>query len=262
MNSIGLFLFFSFATMFVMKLVAYICAKAEKSGIDQRYFYSTPILCPKSYLKKDAILPSRWDRKMRARNQIAFELIFSTLALIFIHTYYQLLIEQFEFIWRYKEFFLIFYIYIFTVFMSNSFRALSLFFNSNPPAMHNKPYLSKNLNEFWTLRWNLWVRNWLHYLGKKLYPKNITMRQLSIFIISGLFHETMFNVPYYILTGKVILGSMIGYFVVQFIATKIDHLLLKKYTNKITRYIFMWFALIAPAPLFINDAFLLFFGFN
>jgi len=252
MNYIGLFLFFSFATIFLMKLVAYLCAKAENVNIDEKFFYTSPILCPKTYQK---------DAKKLIRSEITFELLFSTFALIIIHNYYQILINQFEFVWSFKEFFLIFYVYIFTMFMSNTFRTISLAFNTNPTAMHKKPYLSKHLNEFWTRRWNVWVRNWLHYLGKKLFPKNVTMRQFSIFFISGLFHESMFNVPYYVHTGELIFGTMMGYFMIQFIAMKIDFLVLKKYAPQM-RYPFMWIAIILPAPLFINKAFLLFFGFD
>ena len=252
MNYIGLFLFFSFSTMFLMKLVAYLCAKSEKVNIDEKFFYTSPILCPKTY-KKDA--------KLLVKNEIAFELLFSTFSLIIIHNYYQILINEFEVVWKFKEFFLIFYVYIFTMFMSNTFRAISLLFKTNPTPMHNKPYLSKNINEFWTRRWNVWVRNWLHYLGKRVAPNSVLMRQFSIFFISGLFHESMFAIPYYVHTGELIFGSMMAYFVIQFIALKIDFLYLKKFSSNL-RYAFMWLAIILPAPLFINKAFLLFFGFN
>lgn len=252
MNYISLFLFFSFATIFLMKFVAYLCAKAENHGIDEKFFYTSPILCPKTYTK---------DSKTLIRNEIIYDLLFSTFSLIIIHNYYQILINEFTSIAYIREYVLIFYVYIFTLFMSATFRSLSLLFKTNPGPMHIKPYLSKNINEFWTRRWNVWVRNWLHYLGKRIAPKNITLRQFSIFFISGLFHESMFNVPYFIYSGEFLFGTMMGYFLIQFFALHIDARILKKFAPRF-RYAFMWMAIVLPAPLFVNKAFLLFFGFN
>ena len=152
------------------------------------------------------------------------------------------------------------FVYIFTMYLGINVQTISLFFKDVPINIHNSPYLSKNLFEFWSIRWNVWIRDWLRNTGKYFFPKNQHKRQLFIFVASGLFHELMLTVPFFIATGHNLLGSMVIYFLIQFFGLIIDKRL-KKLQMKKVRYLLMWATIILPAPLFINKAFLQLFGF-
>lgn len=234
-----------------MKLVAYIIAKRNQHTIDIRFFYMTPIMCPKTHGES-------FDIKVK-HSEIIFEILFSTLGLIFIYNYLLLLLTEYTFLLPLRPYILLAFIYIFTLFIGANFRCLSLVFNFKSSKIHNRPYLSKSIHEFWTLRWNIWIRNWLHYIGKYLFPQNLKLRQFSIFMISGLFHEAMVNLPYYLYTGKFLFGTMLAYFLIQYLGVLLDKNFLKPY--KKLRYIFMWLCIFIPAPLFMNEALLKFFGF-
>lgn len=251
MNYTVFFLLFSVATLLVMKLMAYLVAKSKNQQIDTRFFYMTPILCPKTHGES-------FDINIK-NSQIIYEILFSTLALIFLHNYLLIVITEFPIGEILRPYFLLCFVYTFTLFLGANFRALSVLFKFQASRIHNRPYLSKSLFEFWSLRWNIWIRNWLLYMGKSIAPNNITLRQFLIFAISGLFHEVMINTPYYLYTGETLFGSMMLYFLIQYFGIIVDTKYLKSFPR--FRYIFMWLVIMLPAPFFMNKALMLFFGF-
>ncbi len=235
-----------------MKLVAFFIARKSQHPVDSRFLYMTPILCPRSHGES-------FDIQIK-NSDLIFELIFSTLGLILAHNYLNIFFNAFTEVLFLKPYILLVFIYFFTLFLGANLRIVASLFKIASPRIHNQPYLSQSLSEFWGKRWNVWVRNWLGYLGKYLAPKRTYLRYFLIFLISGIFHELMVNLPYFLYTGNVLFGSMIAYFMIQFLGICLDKAFLKNVTS--LRYIFMWLVLFAPAPLFMNEAVIRFFGFN
>jgi hypothetical protein len=144
--------------------------------------------------------------------------------------------------------------------MGSFFQCLTLLQSEVPLNIHSKPYLASSLSEFWGKRWNRWVRDWLHTIASAISKKNKTVTLFLAFFISGLFHEIMFALPYYITFQKSYFGYMSLFFMLQFLGVALEKRLFSKWPPLIKR-IYMWSFIILPSPLFINESFLRFFGF-
>ncbi|MFT6630391.1 MAG: hypothetical protein ACJAS4_000327 [Bacteriovoracaceae bacterium] len=188
------------------------------------------------------------------KSYIAVSLLF-----IFVFRTYPLLFNTID-SGTIKAYLLIPFVYVFTMYLGINIQVFSLLFKDVPIDIHNSPFLSKNLFEFWSIRWNVWIRDWLRSTGKYYFPKKLYRRQLFIFIASGLFHELMLTVPFFIATGQNLIGSMVIYFLIQFFGLIIDKQLKQSQLKK-GRYLLMWVTILLPAPLFINKAFIQLFGF-
>jgi hypothetical protein len=70
------------------------------------------------------------------------------------------------------------------------------------PLIHDRPWISTSLSEFWGKRWNLWVGAWLAQTARLL-SRSTTRQGWGAFALSGVFHELMFNLPYQLAKGKV-----------------------------------------------------------
>jgi hypothetical protein len=130
--------------------------------------------------------------------------------------------------------------------------------NSRPiKAIHNNPLKSKSLGDFWGLRWNVWVQDWLRDISfsqRKHLPKKLALT----FLVSGFFHELMVNLPYYLYFNKSYFGNMTLYFVIQGIGLWVEKKWLHNFSDIIKRS-YTWFIIILPTPLFIARPLLTFF---
>ena len=127
--------------------------------------------------------------------------------------------------------------------------------------IHNFPLTSKSLSHFWGRRWNRWVQDWLKDLSRCFIQSTPLQRIIITFIISGLFHEIMINLPYWIIFKKSYFGTMMAYFLIQAVGIWLDKSYLKRQHSYIRR-IFLWIMVVGPSPLFINRPLLTFLGLN
>ncbi len=134
-----------------------------------------------------------------------------------------------------------------------------LFFKTSTFPIHRKPLHAKSLSHFWGRDWNLWVQDWLRDVSEGLSRRNHNRRIILVFLISGIFHELMVNLPYWILYRQSYFGTMLGYFLIQAMALWIDKRIVKKWGPTLRR-IYLWTSVILPSPLFINVPLLKFFG--
>lgn len=133
-----------------------------------------------------------------------------------------------------------------------------LFYSNESFPIHRNPIAAISLSNFWGRDWNLWVQDWLRDVSEGIGRKR-NHRIIIVFLISGLFHELMCNLPYWIVYKKSYFGTMMGYFLIQAVALWID----KKFMRHgplLFRKIYLWIAVIVPSPLFINVPLLTFFG--
>lgn len=134
-----------------------------------------------------------------------------------------------------------------------------LFFRTRTFPIHRRPLFATSLSHFWGRDWNVWVQDWLRDLGSIIPRHKKNLRIVTVFLISGLFHEVMCNLPYWLYFKESYFGTMMAYFLIQAVALWLD----KKWVRKwplFWRRIYLWCAVIIPSPLFINVPLLTFFG--
>ena len=134
-----------------------------------------------------------------------------------------------------------------------------LFYSVNCPRnMHVNPLASTTLGIFWGRRWNIWVQDWLRDFTQP-FRKNLTHKLVMTFLISGLFHEIMVNLPYYVFFKKSYFGNMTLYFFIQGLGLWFEKKWLRC-SSPVLRKVYLWMVVALPSPLFINVPLLTFLG--
>lgn len=215
------------------------------------FYFKSPYLSPLSYLRRP-----NYTIKRQFTLWFVFTLLFS-LSLIYSQ-YYLSTVSN--------EYYLKSYLSLPLVYFSLEFmgRSLGLFFslmtNKMIIDMHLSPWKSLSLNEFWGKRWNVWVRDWILTLSKPITKFGSSAALFISFMISGLFHEMMVALPYYLLTGNNVFGFMLCYFLIQFLGIRIEKIL-NGHINDTVKLAWTWFIIIMPIPFFINDSIIYFLGY-
>lgn len=238
--------------IFSMKFIA-IKLYPSANILTSDFMFKTPVISPFS-LRHLAI------KNRDVSLHVVKNLIIHTLLVLISYFIYDSAFEYFNTTFLMKQYFLGIFVYLLTEQIGSIARCLSLLGNKIPKPIHNHPYVSKNITEFWGKRWNRWVRDWLMIFSLRLPTKNKAVSVLLVFIVSGLFHEFMFNLPFFLYSGQMLFGTMMLYFFIQAIGIYLDKTVLSKQIVQV-RWTFMWIMIIAPIPLFINLPFINFFGF-
>lgn len=121
-------------------------------------------------------------------------------------------------------------------------------------SIHNRPWLARSLADFWGNRWNLWVSDWVRYAIFRRWRRRPVLALILAFAVSGLLHELVINVPLYFVTGRVLLGSMMVYFLVQAAGILFERRCLRAHPCAMA--VFAWLVVLAPAPLVLNEGWL------
>lgn len=148
-----------------------------------------------------------------------------------------------------------FLFYSFTELMSILFGVVYSRFNIKLPTVHNNPFNAKNLSDFWGKRWNIWVSSWLGELAFKPLKRSPRLAVVATFLVSGLWHEVIINVPHYILTGEKIFGFVTLYFLIQAFGVLCSRHSYFRNRN-ILSIVYLWIFVIMPIPLIMNQAFM------
>lgn len=122
------------------------------------------------------------------------------------------------------------------------------------PAHFNFPVLSSSLAEFWGWRWATFVSDWLRQMVLLPFRQRPTMGLLVAFLISGLWHELLINVPLYLYYQVNLLGSMMIYFTLQAAAILLERKIFSHHPRM--RRLFTWIIVVFPAPLVMNEGIL------
>ena len=75
------------------------------------------------------------------------------------------------------------------------------------------------------------------------------------FLVSGLWHEWLFNLPLFLLGGGSFFGSMLAYFILQAGGVWGEKRFLRRAPQAVRR-LWLWVFVLGPAPLVINPALL------
>jgi hypothetical protein len=73
-----------------------------------------------------------------------------------------------------------------------------------------------------------------------------------VFLVSGVLHEWVINLPLYLVTGKNRFGSMIAYFLLQAVGILIE----RRTRNRGVRRLLAWLFVFGAAPLIVNEGLL------
>lgn len=122
------------------------------------------------------------------------------------------------------------------------------------PPLHNRLQFARSVAEFWGRRWNLWFSDWFRsaiFVPLRRWP---VLAMILVFVISGLMHEWVINVPLYAVTGKRYFGSMMLYFLLQAAGVLVERHFLRG--NARVKSLFVWLVVLVPAPLIINEGLL------
>lgn len=152
-------------------------------------------------------------------------------------------------------------VYLLTETMGASGEVFYLWSRSGKFQIHHFPILASSLSHFWGRRWNRWVQDWLKDLNSHFGHSSPLQRIIMTFLISGLFHEIMINLPYWFIFKKSYFGTMMAYFLIQAVGIWLDKSYLKRHHSYLRR-LFLWIMVVGPSPLFINKPLLTFLGLN
>jgi hypothetical protein len=126
------------------------------------------------------------------------------------------------------------------------------------PGHFRFPPFSKSLPEFWSKRWAVWVSDWFRQNVHRKYSDAPLKGLFWSFLISGLWHEALINVPYLIFYGKNLLGSMTAYFLIQVVAMIAERKI--NFPSVFAHRAYVWAATVLPAPLVLNESLLRMYG--
>jgi len=122
------------------------------------------------------------------------------------------------------------------------------------PALHHRPLAARSVADFWGNRWNRWFNDWFRYVLFGRMRGRPVFALFLIFAVSGLLHEWGINFPFYWLTGKNLLGTMMLYFLLQPAGILIERRFLKGHPRAMV--LFAWLMVYVPSPLVLNEAML------
>jgi len=121
------------------------------------------------------------------------------------------------------------------------------------PLPHGSPPpLARSLSEFWGQRWNVWASDWFRQIIFRPLQARPVLALFVVFLVSGVLHEWVINVPLYLVTGRKCFGSMILYFLLQAIGILIE----RRTRNRGVRILLVWLFVFGAAPLMVNEGML------
>lgn len=122
------------------------------------------------------------------------------------------------------------------------------------PALHQRPWLARGVADFWGKRWNLWFSDWFRYVLFQRLRRRPALAAVLVFVISGLMHEWVINAPLYFVTGRVLFGSMMIYFLLQAAGVLLERRFFRK--RSCAKILFAWLVVFVPSPLILNEGLL------
>ena len=120
-----------------------------------------------------------------------------------------------------------------------------------PPHMRY-PFLARSIDEFWGRRWGTWVADWLRQVVLSRYRRQPLGGMVAVFVVSGLWHELLVDVPLYLFYGSNVLGGWLAYFLVQAAGMALERRYLRPHPR--LAIAFAWLVVLVPAPLALNQA--------
>lgn len=132
-------------------------------------------------------------------------------------------------------------------------------FGVHVQALHDRPWLSISVAEFWGRRWNCIVGDWLRQVLFSPFRRRPRTAILVAFIVSGILHEGLLNLPLFFAYGFGVPGSMFLYFTIQAAGFFLERAFPLR--SPLLRRAFCWSVVLLPAPMVLNEGMLHLFQF-
>jgi hypothetical protein len=198
-----------------------------------------------------------WDKARPAREgDLKFLLkqwVLPLFAFLDVFCAYGAFIHHFNINLIYKSYLAVFPFYLMTETVGILIQILFLFMGYLIPPTHLSPLRSKHLGEFWAKRWNPWMATWLKQVIYPSFRNNSYLGILAVFLFSGVWHELLLNLPFYLFRGISLFGTLTAYFLIQGIGVILDKKLLEG-SPSFYRILWLWVVVLVPSPLFLNKA--------
>jgi hypothetical protein len=235
-----------FVTYFVMKLLSWFLSPRNRHGSLPRFLFLSPYFSVRS---------EHSHTKVRYYSLFGNFLLHATLMGLFLVVGHEFLAPLTYF----KTILIAPAIYFFTEAAGSLAQLIFSWRNQAIFPIHHHPLTSPSLSQFWGRRWNLWVQDWLKDISSAMGRTSRPIKIVTTFLVSGIFHEVLVNLPFWLMTGRSYFGTMLGYFVIQAIGVYIDKKVFR-HAGFWPRVLFQWFVIVLPSPLFVNVPILSFFG--
>ena len=122
------------------------------------------------------------------------------------------------------------------------------------PALHCHPWAARSIADFWGNRWNLWFSDWSRYVIFGRLRRRPMFALFLVFAASGIMHECVINVPLYCVTGRILFGTMIAYFLLQAVGILVERHFLNGHPR--LKVMLVWLVVFVPSPLVLNEGYL------
>ena len=122
------------------------------------------------------------------------------------------------------------------------------------PLPHAHPLAARSVADFWGRRWNIWMSDWFRDMIFQPLRCRPRRAMLAVFLLSGIIHELVINLPLWLVTGRNLFGTMLAYFGVQAVGLFIERTWLAAHPQ--LQRAFTWLVVLGPAPLFVNEGIL------
>ncbi len=129
--------------------------------------------------------------------------------------------------------------------------------NRSVPAINQHPLAARSVADFWGCRWNRLFGDWLRQVCFRPLARQPIIALMVTFIVSGLIHELLVSLPLWFVYRVNCFGWMVGYFLLQLLAILAERQWLRQYP-RLNRS-FVWFVVLMPIPLILNQGTLLIF---
>jgi hypothetical protein len=121
------------------------------------------------------------------------------------------------------------------------------------PLVHNAPWRARSVADFWGNRWNVCFSDWARFAIFQRLRHRPALALVAAFAVSGLLHEAVINLPLYLVTGRVLFGTMMMYFLIQAIGVLVE----RRFRDRpALARVFAWLIFLGPAPLVLNEGLL------
>ena len=126
------------------------------------------------------------------------------------------------------------------------------------PAHFQFPPLSRSVADFWGNRWGTWVADWLRQMVFLRCRRKPVLGLFFAFLLSGIWHELLLDVPFFLFFGVNLLGWWTLYFMIQALGIWGERKFFR--SPGLLHWIYTWSMIVLPAPLAINEGALRTFG--
>jgi hypothetical protein len=116
------------------------------------------------------------------------------------------------------------------------------------PPVHERPWRSRTLAEFWGRRWNRVFGDWFAEVCHRPLRRRPVSAVAFTFLVSGLWHELLVNVPLWLADGVNLFGTMMAYFLFQAAGL----LAVRRRPGPAVRVV-LWVVVLGPVPLVLNE---------